>query len=196
MISSSIKPRWQTWENLCLIHAFKQKIQLKVIGAALNKSLHAVSKKIKRLGLREEKHRPGRPKGYKCGFLRTHRLRALEKRKDVITAYAPLSYTHVMKVAPKVGYWTIGKPPPFACLKRGKCVGQLKQDNVPYSLVFPLNQILSHEKNLREVFMLKGISYWKQGENLPKEQALFIINKARRERNLQPLRLQKATSEP
>lgn len=196
MISSTLKPRWQTWENLCLIHAFKQKIQLKVIGAALNKSLHAVNKKIKRLGLREENHSPGRLKGHKCGFLRTHRLQALEKRKDVITAYAPLSYSHVIKVAPKIGYWTLGKPPSFERLKRGTCVGQLRQENIPYSLVFPLNQILSQDENLREVFTLKGVSYWKQGENLPKEQALVIINKARAKRNLQPLRLQKAASEP
>ncbi len=50
------KPRWVQWEQSCLEVAFHQKIQLKIIARALQKTLNSVNKKIGALKLRSGKH--------------------------------------------------------------------------------------------------------------------------------------------
>lgn len=196
MLTNSLKPRWQIWENLCLVQAFHQKIQLKVIGAALNKSLHAVSKKINRLGLREERHAPGRIKGDKRANIRSDLFQNLHKKEDIIVAYAPLSYTYMTKLTPYIGYWTIGKRPPLKTWEKGSCVGQLKQSNSAYSFVFPLNPTSLQDETLQNIMDQKRISYWKDEQRVSKTQALIIINKIRQNENLRPFHLRKVKSEP
>lgn len=63
MLNVLSKPRWSNWESICLKVAFEQNIQLKVIAAALEKSVTAINKKIKALGLRGKQLKPGRLKG-------------------------------------------------------------------------------------------------------------------------------------
>jgi len=139
MRHSSLKPRWLSWENLCLKVAFEQKIQLKIIAAALEKSVTSVSKKIRKLGLREERSteersRPGRLKGdiYFPNWEERIPL-DFEKMAEIISQYAPLKHSQKLQLASRACCWTTASA---ASLHTASHLGHSHNKKPYYSLSF------------------------------------------------------------
>lgn len=105
------KPRWEAWENACIQTAFAQKIQHKIMAAALGRSVSAISKKIKILGLRAPSAMPGRIKGQKQALSQKEKITTdLTKMNTILKTYAPLKCFQKGQLALKKGCWT--KPQP------------------------------------------------------------------------------------
>src|ERR1700722_1266491 len=90
MSKARIKPRWKVWENACIKEAFKENVQLKVIAAALGRSMTAVSKKIKKLELRKTKPIQESIKGGKnhVPWVKKTSLDTV-KMREILQTYAP-----------------------------------------------------------------------------------------------------------
>jgi hypothetical protein len=145
MRMTTIKMRWDDWENTCIKMAFEQKIQLKFIAAGLGRTVDSVSKKIKKLELREATSKRGRLKGDKNPNTRVKRLtQDLAKMRGILKTYAPLEAFQKGQLALKEGYWVSAAPLPQG-LKSGECQGSLFQGNVSASFSLPLDYILSKD---------------------------------------------------
>jgi hypothetical protein len=92
MLKPLSRPRWTPWEGLCLKAAFEQKIQLKIIAGALQKTVDSVSKKIKTLGLRRKNSKPGRVRGDEYNGNSNERTSLdFENMMRILQMYAPFS---------------------------------------------------------------------------------------------------------
>ncbi|OJW46888.1 MAG: hypothetical protein BGO67_07190 [Alphaproteobacteria bacterium 41-28] len=148
---TTIKMRWKDWENTCIRKAFEQKIQLKVIAAALGRTVDSVSKKIKKLELREETSKRGRLKGDKDSRARVERIpQDLAKMGKILKTYSPIKVSLKGLFILKNGYWILGNSLPQG-LEKGEFQGGLSQENVSFSLSFPLDYILSKEPSPQKI---------------------------------------------
>lgn len=138
-----LKPRWQTWENVCLQLAFSQSIQQKIMATALGKTVTAVSKKIKSLGLRsapflQEQQEKTQPPS------RTDKTpQDLKRMLEILHAHAPLGCFQEGCLALQKGYWSQSEPIPNQDENQRVCMGWLKQDQAAYSFAKPLDFIHS-----------------------------------------------------
>lgn len=216
MLQVPLKPRWQQWESLCLKIAFEQRIQLKVIAAALEKSVSSVSKKIRKLGLRKENSKPGRLKGDHYASHWADRIPLdREKMVTIVSRHAPLKHSQKMKLTLRTGCWTTAAPPPSLQKK----IPQIHPNTTSYSYSLslvpaknrsfpsfnpaklskdPLYISLRHiEKwafshgfhQVKHVLQEQGLAYWKEGKYFSRAQLLVYVNGIRLEKKLQPLQL-------
>ena len=82
---AGIKSRWTDWESTCVKKAFEEKIQLKIMAIALRKTLTSVSKKIKKLGLRDTSCSSRRLRGEKSNIPRNEKaFQDSIKMKDIL----------------------------------------------------------------------------------------------------------------
>jgi len=212
MPTTLLKPRWTSWEEQCIQHAFEKKIQFEIIAAAMGRTLVAVSKKIKRLGLvkkstkENHKTKDGRPV-------------ELQKMREILKKFAPLAFSQKGQLVLREQYWVKTKPLSAKELKKGDCLHCISQDGASFSLQLPLHYMLSEtpvmeeeqqENPTRNPFCVPlsyieewavsegfhhvsknlrchGFSYWKEGEYFSKAQLLIYINRIRLEKRLQPL---------
>jgi len=145
MRMTSTKVRWKDWENTCIKKAFEQKIQLKVIAASLGRTIDSVSKKIKKLELREATSKRGRLKGDKDPRAGIKRMpQDLTKMGEILKTYSPLKVSLKGLFVLKNGYWVLGGAL-LQGLERGEFQGSLSQENASFSLSYPLDYILSKE---------------------------------------------------
>jgi hypothetical protein len=215
MLQAPLKPRWRQWESLCLKIAFKQRIQLKVIAAALEKSVTSVSKKIRTLGLRKENSKPGRLKGDNYASHWADRIPLdFEKMATIVSRHAPLKHSQKMKLTLRTGCWTTAAPP---LLQKKASQTHPNTTSYSYSLSLapakdrslpsfnseklskdPLYISLRHiEKwalshgfhQVKHVLQEQGLAYWKEGKYFSKAQLLVYVNGIRLEKKLQPLQL-------
>jgi len=153
-----LKPRWMTWESVCLKVAFEQKIQLKIIAAALEKSVTSVSKKIRKLGLREERTRPGRLKGHSYDANGGEKIsRDLAKMTEIIKTYTPFAYSQKVQICLQSGQ-QIGKKPLSQNLKKGASIAGIagiKQKDASYSFPSPLNYTLLDREGFQSHDVIK-----------------------------------------
>lgn len=218
MLNTLSKPRWLSWEKMCLMAAFEEKIQLKIIAWALEKSVTAINKKIKALGLRGTHLRPGRLKGdsYNSDW-GTRTSVELAKMTDILKQYAPLHHSHQEKLSEQRGFWATPLPSSKKLIN-GACFGRTSQKEAPYSLGVPLlheglQEIpsgiqkssdqslyisLCHVEEwafstgfqpVKSLLRSQGISYWKGGKYFSTTQLLIYLNGIRLEKKLEPLRL-------
>lgn len=212
MPTTFLKPRWTQWEEQCIRHAFEKKIRFKIIAAGMGRTLFAVSKKIKRLGLVQQSTQEN---NQARGGLPSE----LEKMRELLKKLAPLAFSQKGQLALRERYWVKAKPLSAKALKNGGCLHCISQDGVSFSLRLPLNYVLSEipvikkkrEKKLtRNSFCVPlsyieewaasegfhpvpknlrrhGFSYWKEGDYFSKAQLLIYINRIRLEKQLQPL---------
>lgn len=141
-----IKPRWKAWENACIRKAFEEKIQHKVIAVALGKSLTSVSKKIRKLGLREQTTHCGRIKGRKNEAPWKEKTpQDIKKMETILQIYAPLYISQKGQMALERGCWTTAKPFSLKTFTKNPSKGFVQQDNANFSFSFPLDYILSKD---------------------------------------------------
>jgi hypothetical protein len=135
MSKAMLKPRWKAWENKCIQLAYQEKIQHKVIAAALGRSVTSISKRIKKLGLRFPTKTRGRIKGDKL-YLKWKDKISLDfgKMKDILIKYAPLGACLEGQVVLGEGCWTSPQSPPLKNLRQGDFVGRVCQQNSLFSL--------------------------------------------------------------
>jgi len=145
-----LKPRWEAWENMCIQKAFTQKIQHKIMAAALGRTVTAVSKKIKTLGLRVPSSIRGRLKGKQGLSWRTKTPQDLTKMINILKTYAPLTYFQEGHMALQKGCWTTSAPTLSKNRNKGACVARMDHYNVPFSFVSPLDFIPSKGSNSQE----------------------------------------------
>jgi hypothetical protein len=208
MLKPLSKPRWASWEDLCLKAAFKKKIQLKIIATALQKTVTSVSKKIRALGLRQENTKPGRLKGDEYNGNWSERTSLdFENMMMILRTYAPLSSSS-SKHLPVF--------PPEKSIKREY---RVVQKNSPYSFAPSLAYAVLEEKSislpgiskgydnsvsiplcyLEQWALLKGFQeaspelkeqgllYWRQGRYFSKAQVLVCLNGIRLLKKLKPV---------
>jgi len=216
MLKALSKPRWLHWENLCLKLAFEQKIQLKIIAAALGKSVSSISKKIRKLGLRGDRSTPGRLKGetYACNW-EEKIPQDIKKMRDILTQYAPHQERCKLQKSFHAGWW----PPPAGSVK-GSLPHPLQKESSSLSLSSPFNNVpLLEDESFKPIGTLHipgeplyislryveewaiakgfhqvknslqdhGICYWKEGRYFSKAQLLVYVNGLRFEKKLEPL---------
>jgi hypothetical protein len=139
-----IKPRWDVWENLCLVQAHNEKIQLKVIALALGRTVTSVSKKVKQLGLRALSQTPGRIKGKKNdASWNIKNMQDLKRMKDIFAVHAPMSVTQ--KAELPLNTCPSNLAIPFEESDATERVDSICHYNWPYSCSVPLEYILSHD---------------------------------------------------
>lgn len=142
MSQAILKPRWKAWENKCVQLAYQEKIQHKVIAAALGRTVTSISKKIKKLGLRFPTKTRGRIKGDKL-YIKWQDKISLDfcKMKDILIKYAPLDPSLEGQVILGEGCWTSPPSPPLKNLQKGNLIGKVCQQNSPYTLCGLLDYI-------------------------------------------------------
>lgn len=212
MPTTFLKPRWTPWEEQCIQHAFEKKIQLKIIAVAMGRTLVAVSKKIKRLGLVKKSIQENDQTKDELPI-------ELQKMREILKKLAPLALSQKRQLALRERYWVKAKPLSTKRLKKGDCLHCISQDGASFSLQLPLHYVLSEtpamkeerqEKPTRNPFCVPlsyieewaasegfhsvpkdlrrhGFSYWKEGDYFSKAQLLIYINRIRLEKRLQPL---------
>jgi hypothetical protein len=145
MRMTKIKVRWMDWENVCIKNAFEEKIQLRIIAAALGRTVDSVSKKIKKLNLRRATSKRGRLKGNSnpnSWIKRTSQ--DLENMRGILKTYAPLKLARKGRLALKESCWVSGSPFPRG-LQKGEFLERTFQEDIPFSLLFPLDYVLSKD---------------------------------------------------
>lgn len=207
MVEAKIKPRWETWENLCIKKSMEEKIQLKIIALALGKTLNAVSKKITHLGLRKISSRPGRKKEKGASTaLKASTFTEIERMRRILSIYAPKENLKRSQEALEKGTWVRAKPmplkenqsyslqssPPYILIK-GKIPDKVRKQKVAGN---PTYITARHIENwaVSEGFCLvggnlikRGLCYWKEGRYFSKAQILMHVNRIRLENSLQPV---------
>jgi hypothetical protein len=211
MSQTLLKPRWKTWETICIQKAYKENIQRKVVSMALGRSPTSISKKIKKLGLK--------PLATASDPLKRNKKNLLnfKKMKGILKKYAPLNVFLRAEVTVREARWILPPSPPLKELKRGKCVGCLETQNASFSMFMPLEYIISKDQvslgrgaklkeplcvplyhvemwavgegfhTTTEVLREQGLSYWKEGQYFSQAQLLMHINQIRHGKSLQPL---------
>ncbi len=184
MLSTASKPRWLPWQNICLTTAFKHHIQLKVIAAALNKSVTSVSKKITKLGLREEKSTHTL-----CPDWEARMPQDVEKMAELVSQYAPMTHSTSLQWKTRAHQWTLTK----THSKKRKASARhcsLPQDPLYVSLCHIEEWALSKGFHpTKSALRNHGLAYWKDGKYFSKAQLLVYVNGLRFEQKLTPLRL-------
>ena len=134
-----VKPRWKDWESNCIKKAFEEKIQHKVMAIALDRSITAVSKRIKKLGLRKPTPLRGRIKGMKNGDPWIEKTPLdFAKMAEILQTYAPLMVSQKGQWALKERYWGTAKPLAKG-LERGQFIDCLRQENASFSTTHPFS---------------------------------------------------------
>ncbi len=141
-----IKPRWQAWENTCLIKAYDSNIQLKIIALALGRTMTSISKKIRELGLRTEAETRGRIRGKKnhAPWFEKSPL-DLKKMNEILTSFAPIRFRQKGELALKENNWTFSKPLRLPDVNDGTEICRIEQRASPYSFSSPSDYILSKD---------------------------------------------------
>lgn len=134
-----LKPRWKTWETKCIQKAYKENIQQKVLSLTLGRSVTSIHKKIKRLRLKPLSPTPNPTKG-------NEKIRFnLKKMKNILKKHAPLNAflkaELTLREAPPPS-------PPFKESQRGKNMGCIKEPNASFSMLTPLEYIISKDQIL------------------------------------------------
>ena len=139
------KPRWKDWENICIHEAVEEKIRLKVISAALGRTLTSVSKKIKKLGLKESTNVLSNKKTNNSIFYTFTKMPVdLVKMNKIIEKHAPLAIFQEGKMVLQGGCWTKAPLMP-QILKKKQIVGELQEKDASFTLAFPLDYNLLKE---------------------------------------------------
>ena len=210
MVKTKIKPRWKSWESLCIEKSVEEKIQLKIIALALGKTLNAVSKKITHLGLREFSPRPGRVKGRAVSLkVRPTACSEINRMKAIVSLYAPVTALKKAENALETGAWVSATPQ----IQKGGITNSvtLRSKGLAYSYDQPMAYFLNKEKiqsfkyvtsdhiktwATEEGFrplvgnlIQQGLSYWKEGKYFSKAQVLIYLNVRRLEKSLTPVAL-------
>ncbi|MDI9637497.1 hypothetical protein QPK87_14385 [Kamptonema cortianum] len=209
MAEAKIKPRWESWENLCIKKSLEEKIQLKIIALALGKTLNAVSKKITHMGLRKISSKPGRRKGKRASpALKASTFTEIERMRKILSLYAPRENLKKSQEALEKGAWVTATPlflkekeiyslqsSPAYILIKGKIPDKLRKQKVACD---PTYITARHIENwtTSEGFCLvggnlikQGLYYWKEGRYFSKAQILMHMNRFRLENSLQPVAL-------
>lgn len=175
MSKELVKPQWKAWESDCIKKAFEEKIQLKIMAHALGRSITAVSKRIKKLGLRKPTSLPGRIKGEKNDSPWKEKIpRDLAKMAEILQTYAPLEISQKGHWALKEGYWGTAQPLAQG-LSLGTHIDCLRQENASFSMYCsfdytsskdPLLKKQQKEKRLRIPFYvtLSHVEEWAVSE--------------------------------
>ncbi|MBP6952666.1 MAG: hypothetical protein KBD36_06305 [Alphaproteobacteria bacterium] len=142
------KPRWKDWENICVHDAVQEKIRLKVISAALGRTLTSVSKKIKKLGLKKSAN------GFRNKKKNNSILSAfskmpvdLVKMNKIIEKHAPLTIFQEGKMVLQGGCWTKASPM-LQIKKKQQCIGSLQKKDASFTHGFPLEYNILKEKSV------------------------------------------------
>lgn len=207
MAEAKIKPRWESWENLCIKKSIEEKIQLKIIALALGKTLNAVSKKITHLGLRKISSKPGRRKGKRASpALKGTTFTEIERMRRILSLYAPNESLKKAQHALEKGAWVTAKPSslkknesyslqssPAYILIKGKIPDKVKKEKVAGDPCYITGQHIENWAT-SEGFCLvggnlikRGVYYWKEGRYFSKAQILMHVNRLRLENSLQPV---------
>jgi len=194
MNKASIKPRWKDWENKCIKLAFEKKIQHKVISVALDKTVTAINKKIKKLGLRDPFSKPGRIKGQKCSLKIEQRIsRDILEMSKIMESFCPnpnrQSIPKMSKRNAKFSqtasfHYILTKPDQPNQTRIERIAGY--PFYVPYEHVeqWAISEGYCRvENNLQKV----GLCLWKDGRYFSRAQVLMCVNGLRKEKNLKPL---------
>ena len=207
MVEAKIKPRWETWEHLCIKKSMEEKIQLKIIALALGKTLNAVSKKITHLGLRKISSRPGKKKGKRASpALKASTFTEIERMRRILSLHAPSENLKKAQQALEKGAWVRTTPlllkenetyslqsSPAYTLINGKISDRVRKEKVAAN---PSYITAQHIENwaASEGFCLvggnlikRGLCYWKEGRYFSKAQILMHVNRLRLENSLQPV---------
>lgn len=149
MASTLSKPRWTIWENACLKKAFKEKIQHKIMALALGKTVPAVSKKIKTLGLRFPSSLRGRIKGTGQALAKNEKnFHDVKKMLDILKTYAPLSCFQEGKLALKKGPWANVQHPLIKDAHKESLFCSINYPDFPFSCLHCLDFISSEDSVL------------------------------------------------
>ncbi|MBY0272954.1 MAG: hypothetical protein K2X02_06055 [Alphaproteobacteria bacterium] len=207
MAEAKIKPRWESWENLCIKKSIEEKIQLKIIALALGKTLNAVSKKITHLGLRENSSKPGRRKGKRASLaLKASSFTEIERMRRILSLYAPSDSLKKSQEALEKGVWVTATPLPLKknegyslqsspayILIKGKIPEKVRKQKVVGNPTYITAQHIENWAT-SEGFCLvggnlikRGLYYWKEGRYFSKAQILMHVNRLRLENSLQPV---------
>ena len=207
MTEAKIKPRWETWENLCIKKSMEEKIQLKIIALALGKTLNAVSKKITHMGLRKTSSRPGRRKGRRASpALKASTFTEIERMRQILSLYAPNESLKKAQHALEKGAWVRATPSslkenkayslqssPAYILIKGKIPDKVKKQKVAGNPTYITARHIEKWAT-SEGFCLvggnlikRGLYYWKEGHYFSKAQILMHVNRLRLENSLQPV---------
>ncbi|EKE09233.1 MAG: hypothetical protein ACD_16C00205G0029 [uncultured bacterium] len=194
MVKAKIKPRWETWESLCVEKSIEEKIQLKIIALALGKTLNAVSKKISHLGLRELSSRPGRVKGRGLSLkVRSTAFSEINRMKKILSLYAPEGALKERNLALEKGAW-VQAPPEYHLIQEKNFRKSLTQRDVgglQYMTAEHIKKWATSEgfRPLRGNLIQQGVFYWKDGRYFSKAQLLIYLNGLRLEKRLRPFAL-------
>lgn len=211
MSDTGIKPRWKAWENTCIEKAFQQKIQLKIIALAMERTVSSVNKKIASLGLRKGGSKPGRLKGSGSDLsLLEKQEKDREQMSQIIEDFAPLQYIQKRTMRLKEGCWSISRPEFDSGENKKKSSFsanplshfRLLEDELPniwegvHDIREPIYVPLKYveEWAVKEGFYRvgrvlgqKGLSFWKNGQYFSNAQLLIYLNHRRFEKNLHPI---------
>lgn len=151
MLKTLPKPRWLAWESLCVRLASEQKIQLKVIASALGKSITSISKKIKKLGLREENSKSGRKKGMKNDSKLPEKLTTdVSRMKAILIEYAPLHHLQKNCFTIHSPLFTSENVSTLKNFQIGSPLSLIQQNEAPYTFAPSYDYILADEKHLKD----------------------------------------------
>lgn len=203
MAKTKIKPRWETWERLCIEKSVEEKIQLKIIALALGKTLNAVSKKMTHMGLRAVSSKPGRQKGRKASpGLKATTFTEIERMKEIISLYAPKENLLKAQRALVKGEWVQKLKHETAFSLQSTPAYTLMKDAVPDKVKKarkaedPCYVTAKHIQNwamskgfcsVGENLIQHGVLYWKEGRHFSKTQMMMHVNQLRLENNLEPI---------
>ena len=211
MSDTGIKPRWKAWENTCIEKAFQQRIQLKIIALAMERTVSSVNKKIASLGLRKCGSKPGRQKGSGSDLSITEKeAKDREQMTQIIEAFAPLRYIQRRTMPLKEGCWSLFAQESTSGSRKKKSTFNanplshfnLLDDELPNvweggsdirePVYVPLKYVeeWAEKDGFYRVDRLldqKGLSFWKNGQYFSNAQLLIYLNHRRFEKNLHPI---------
>lgn len=207
MAKTKIKPRWETWERLCIEKSIEEKIQLKIIALALGKTLNAVSKKMTHMGLRKISSKSGPQKGKRASpALKATTFTEIERMREIISLYAPKENLVKAQLALEKGEWVQEQSLPIkheaAFSLQSTPAYTLMRDTIPDKVKKtrkaedPCYVTAKHIQNwamskgfcsVGENLTQHGVLYWKEGRHFSKTQMMMHVNQLRLENNLKPL---------
>ncbi len=151
MNKATLKPRWSDWEMECIQSAFKEKIQYKIISLALEKTVSAINKKIKHLGLRNPTAKPGRIKGQKSDFNFSEKTpRDIREMTKLMQTFAPTQCYQKAKMALEGKKWGESNELQGKKLERGPCLYNLKSPDADFTQASPHDYILTQPEKANQ----------------------------------------------
>lgn len=145
------KIRWKTWENAIIVAAFGKNIHHKIIAETLNRTVSAVSHRIKRLSLRVPTHKRGRVKGQKsCLPLHEKVEHDRQLMLELVKKLAPLEHREECLLPFADKSWSTAVPNHFVISGKRKRVDKLATNKVAYQYTPPWDYILTREQRSKK----------------------------------------------